>query len=350
MKSDILTVLTLNEAEQWDKTVRSFQNYDIYYLSGYVKAFQLHGDGQPLLFYYDDGITRGINVVMKRDVSTDARFYGKVAPDTLYDFTTPYGYGGWLVESDENAEELFDVYEKWCIENHIVSEFVRFHPILGNHAYSKKSYEVIPLGETVAMDLSSGEIIWENLTSKNRNMIRKAKKNGIKIYHGNFPEIYETFREIYNATMDKDNAGDYYYFGKEFYQSIMQDMQYNAQVFYAVMDKKVIAASIMLATNEKMHYHLSGSAQEHRNLAPTNLLLYETALWGCENGYQTLHLGGGLGSKEDSLYKFKKGFNRNSSCRFCIGRKIIDREVYQSLVDKRGNSIEDYSYFPQYRG
>lgn len=346
-----LTVYTLEQNEQWDRVISSFKNYDIYYLSGYVKAFQLHGDGEPLLFYYDDGITRGINVVMKRDISADARFYGKVEPDTLYDFTTPYGYGGWLVESDENAEELFDVYEKWCIDNHVVSEFVRFHPMLGNHEYSKKFYEVIPLGETVAMDLSSGETIWENLTSKNRNMIRKAEKNGIKIYHGNFPEIYETFREIYNATMDKDCASDYYYFDRGFYRSIMHYLHNNAEVFYAELDKKIIAVSIMLTANGKMHYHLSGSVQEYRSLAPTNLLLYEAALWGCENGCKTLHLGGGLGSQEDSLYQFKKGFNRSGFCRFYVGRKIYDKESYGNLVHMREEKEFDKesSYFPLYR-
>lgn len=59
-----------------------------------------------------------------------------------------------------------------------------------------------------------------------------------------------------------------------------------------------------------MNYHLSGSIWEYANLAPTNLLLYEAALWGCANGCKTLYLGGGVGSGEDSLFKFKKAFYR----------------------------------------
>lgn len=46
----MLTVYTIEQAEAWDDLVRTFSNYDVYYLSGYVKAFQLHGDGEPLLF------------------------------------------------------------------------------------------------------------------------------------------------------------------------------------------------------------------------------------------------------------------------------------------------------------
>ena len=37
----------IDEAEQWDAVVRSFTEWDVYYLSGYVKAFQIHGDGDP---------------------------------------------------------------------------------------------------------------------------------------------------------------------------------------------------------------------------------------------------------------------------------------------------------------
>ena len=49
----MLDVYTIEKKEHWDSIVRSFHNYDVYWLSGYVKAFQIHGDGQPLLFRYE---------------------------------------------------------------------------------------------------------------------------------------------------------------------------------------------------------------------------------------------------------------------------------------------------------
>ena len=99
-----------------------------------------------------------------------------------------------------------------------------------------------------------------------------------------------------------------------------------------------------------MNYHLSGSLREFSSLAPTNLLLYRAALWGCENGYRTLYLGGGVGSSEDSLYKFKKAFNRGEARRFYIGQKVFSPETYQYLVEMRGSSIENGGFFPRYRG
>lgn len=344
----MLSVYTLEQSEQWDTIVRSFENYDAYYLSRYVKAFQIHGDGEPLLFSYEGDSTKGINVVMKRDIVKDKHFVGRIEENTFFDFSTPYGYGGWLIEGG-NKNELFSEYENWCSNNGIISEFVRFHPVLKNHLSAYGSYDVIPLGETVAMDLSSPEVIWASITSKNRNIIRKAQKSGVKIYNGRFPEIYESFREIYNSTMDENHADKYYYFREKFYESVLDDLPQNAQVFYAVLEGKVISASIMLVANGRMSYHLSGSVREYANLAPTNLLLYEAALWGCANRCKTLYLGGGVGSGEDSLFKFKRAFYRGEDLnRFYIGKKIMNPEKYDQLVSLR-DDLPESGFFPRYR-
>jgi len=344
-----LYTYTVEQSNEWDKVVKSFNYYDVYYLSGYVKAFQIHGDGQAILFYYESDGVRGINVVMKRDIADDEYFSGKVDKGAFFDFITPYGYGGWLIEGVRDTSGLFAEYKKWCVENNIVSEFVRYHPALENVKSSNDFYDVVNLGSTVSMDLASSDVIWENLTSKNRNVIRKAIKSGVKIYHGQFPEIYKTFKVIYDLTMDSDNAKAYYYFNDEFYNSIREDLFNESQVFWAEVDKKIIAVSIMITANGYMNYHLSGSLREYQNLAPTNLLLYKAALWGCANGCKSLHLGGGVGAKEDSLYKFKSAFNRNEKKEFYIGKKVYMEDTYDKLV-KMKNISETTNFFPRYRG
>lgn len=343
-----LAVYTLDQSEQWDAVVRSFMEYDVYWLSGYVKAFQIHGDGEPLLFFYEDPNTRGINVVMKRDVAKDERFKGKIEEGKYFDFATPYGYGGWIIEG-EKIEALFEEYEKWVKKNGIISEFVRFHPMVKNHDASRPFYEVIQLGEVIHMELSSPEEIWANIISKNRNMIRKAIKNDVVIYNGRFPEIYEKFRAIYNGTMDKDDAEEYYYFGPEFYRSVLEDLPQNAQVFWAEKDGQVIAASIMIGANGYLNYHLSGSLREFSSLAPGNLILYTAALWGCANGYKTFYLGGGVGSCEDSLFKFKRAFYKGDLNHFYIGKRVYDLKKYDELIGMRVE-IDNPGFFPKYRG
>ena len=341
-----MQIFNMNQAKEWNNLVQSFTNYDVYYLSGYVKAFQIHGDGEPQLFYYDEKGLRGIYVYMKR----------KTAIEGVFDSITPYGYGGFLLEGDtseENVKALWAAYVDRMKEENIVDNFVRYHPVLANAVPMKTCSDVIDLGKTVAMDLTSEEVIWKNIHSKNRNMIRKAEKNGIVIKHGQGLELFDDFIKIYNATMDKDNAEAYYYFKPEFYKSIHEDLKDNYEMFWAEYEGKIIAMSIMIFANGRLNYHLSGSDLQYRNLAPSNLLLYKAAMWGMEKGMNTFHLGGGVGSGEDNLYKFKIAFNRFSDCQFSIAKHIFDNEKYDELVAERASRDAEFDkeskFFPLYR-
>ena len=61
----MLSVITVDQISKWNDIVRSFKDYDVNYLNEYARAFQLNGEGEPLLFYYEENCTRAINVVMK---------------------------------------------------------------------------------------------------------------------------------------------------------------------------------------------------------------------------------------------------------------------------------------------
>lgn len=342
----MIKIYGIEQAERWDETVKGFAEYDVYYLSSYVKAFQIHGDGEPHLLYYEAEGLKVIYVYMKRQ--TVIKGY--------YDSVTPYGYGGVLFEGDTSVEKLqafWQEYVQKMREEGIVDNFVRYHPVLANAIPMKQISTVTDLGKTIAFDLTSPEVIWENIISKNRNMIRKAEKNGVEIRHGKGMELLRDFKRIYNATMEKDHAEEYYFFEDAFYESVYRDLEDNYEMFYAVLNGEPIAMSIMLYANKQMHYHLSGSLLEYRNLAPSNLLLYQAALWGCEHGFKTFHLGGGVGSDEDNLYKFKAAFNRKSDYQFSIGKEIFDQQKYDELVAERASRDNDFDrdskFFPLYR-
>ena len=158
----MLSIYTLNESDKWDSIVKSFKNYDIYYMSGYVKAFKLHGDGEPTLVYYHDEEIRAINVVMIRDIAEDSNFKDKLDSQRLFDMATPYGYGGFIYEgtlNDSNLKKLNEEYSNYCHSRNIISEFVRFHPVLQNDKINRAIYEVTDLGKTITMNLISKEQI-----------------------------------------------------------------------------------------------------------------------------------------------------------------------------------------------
>jgi len=348
-----MEIFDLKQSDRWDEIVKSFPNYDVYYLSGYVKAFEVHGDGKPILIYYsNDRGGRAICALMLRDVANDPLFKGKITEERYFDAVTPYGYGGFIFDGDVDVEELSKEFHEVLIENHVNSVFFRFHPVLDNATNNEGIVNVIPLGKTIAMDLTTPEVIWKNIISKNRNMIRKAEKSGVEIHHSADPKLFSAFKEIYDETMRGDNAEEYYFFEDKFYDSVANDLTGNYEIFYATHKDMVISIAIMIFANNRMHYHLSGSLREFRSLAPSNQLLYKAALWGYEQGFKTFHLGGGVGSGEDPLYKFKAAFNRNSDYRFAIGKSIIDPEDYNYLLGVRGftdDQVAGISYFPQYR-
>lgn len=48
----MIRIIGLEQREEWDVIVRSFEHFDVYYLSGYVHAFMLHGDGIPIWYMW----------------------------------------------------------------------------------------------------------------------------------------------------------------------------------------------------------------------------------------------------------------------------------------------------------
>ena len=353
----MINIITLDQKVLWDEVVKSFPQYDVYYLCGYSNAFYLHGDGRPILIYYRNDNLRGIYVAMKRSVSKLDFFAGKIPEDTVFDMVSPYGYGGFLLDgqvNEDNLKKLQEEFTELMRQEGVVCNFTRYSPVLKNAIPMKNIFNVIDLGKTVAMDLSSEKIIWDNIIGKCHNKIHKAERNGLVVHHTNDNfSLFKTFMEIYKETMDHDDATDYYYFSEEFYRSIHEDLHDEYELFYVEFEGKIIAMAIMLFSNGYMHYHLSGSLVEYRNMAPTNLLLYEAALWGCSKGLKLLHLGGGVGSGEDSLYVFKMSFNKNSNYQFSISKDIFDEEKYKELVAIRKGCDESFnmesSFFPLYR-
>lgn len=350
-----MEIISVYENEKWNRIVKDFAKWDIYYLNEYAKALQLHGDGQPYLLYWENGQDKMAFVVMQNDIAEFGIFKEKINKGELFDWTTPYGYGGILVSESASAEwvkQNIDELYKWAEKNNIVSSFFRYHPLLQNQKVLESMEKVSYVKKTIYVDTASEELIWANMTPNNRNMVRKAKKNGVAIFkdHG---EHLEEFMEIYNATMKKNNAEDYYYFGRDYFEYIRDNMKDNIIFFYAVYEEKIISASIFFYNEKFMHYHLSGTLMGYNKLGATNLLLTTAATWAAHHKIKKFHLGGGV-EKEDSLFRFKKHFNRNGLLDFCIGAEIYMPDEFAKLVNLRKQYDETFDetkpFLIKYRG
>lgn len=350
-------MISIGHSEKWDQIVSSFAQYDIYYLSGYAKICQIHGDGEPCLFFYESDKLRCINVAMKRDIATIQAFSDIFPANTYFDLMTPYGYGGFLFEGEITDKELLEfqkVYTHYMQEQHIVSEFVRYHPILNNSLIARTVFPVIDKGKTAYMDITSPEVIWDNIKSNCRSNIRKAQKSEVIVEHTNDPALFNDFMAMYSEVMQKNNASDYYYFKEEYYAAIHKNLANQYKLFYALYKGKIAAMSLFIYANQQLHCHLACSDAQYKLLSLPGLLLYEAACWGNQNGLKTLHLGGGVGYKEDSLLRFKMSFNKNTNSIGTIGTNIYISEIYETLTCKRHgvphtSLLSEETFFPLYR-
>lgn len=318
--------------------MKRFSDWDVYYLCEYAYSFKLHGDGEPLLFYYTDEDMQLCYVVMKADIAMDKRFDGVIECGKWFDLETPYGYGGPLVDGNvsEKSQRLFlSELSTYCKNNRIVSQFIRFHPLLDNATKLPLVFETRYLRDTIYIDTSAKDLILKNMDSKNRNMVRKAQKNGVSIVCKSIEE-YLPFKDLYAETMQKDNAEEYYIFNDDYFnaQNAMKD---NSCIFYAMRENRPVAGAIIYYNDRFAHYHLAGSHTEDRKYAPSNLLLYEVACWASEKGIKSFHLGGGM-APDDNLFGFKKQFNKLGRLPFYVGRTIFDRDGYNYLLNIRKKS------------
>jgi hypothetical protein len=351
----MLRVLGLDDEALWLETVKGFSDHDVYHMPQYTKAFRLNGDGEPLFVYYESGEIRAFNIVMKRDIATASPFAGRLPEGQLFDLATPYGYGGFLVEGDRSEAAIMRLntaYTEYCRDSGVVSEFVRFHPLLSNHIGLEPLYNITEMGKTICVDLSSHDVFTQNINPRTQNRIRKAQRECLGVGCGNSPEVYAQFADMYTETMTRAGAQPYYFFSPDFFQCVCDELVDNASVFYAVCHNRIVAMELVLFCNGKMHSHLQASLRDCQHLSPVPLLLYSESLWGMGNGISRFHLGGGLGSAEDNIYLFKSNFNKKSDTRFYTGRRIFDQGKYDDLLRLRLEASPDAlrsGFFPEYR-
>ena len=331
---------------KWDEYIQKLplDNQDIYFTSQYYLLEEKEGHGLPQLFVFtDDTDNLGIYPFLKRPINSH-QINGH-----YYDIETAYGYGGPLVKNkDADFIEKFEsAFLQYCQDENIIAEFVRFHPLIKNETIFKKRIQVLHNRKTVWLDLTPNiETIWMyQISTQNRNIIRKCQKNNLSIQ---INRDYEEFIKMYEETMDKVGADSFYFFGKEYYDFIRNNC--NCTLLSVTDGKETIAAAIFMGYGNYFHYHLSGSKKDALRLSPNNLLLWEAIQYAQKHGYKKMHFGGGLSdSTEDNLFKFKSRFSKNYAD-FYIGKRIHNQEVYKILIDNwEAKHGERAQLFLQYR-
>ena len=319
---------------------------DIYFDSSYPKLYEKMENGKARTIYVSNEHGTVISHVLLRKIviSTEKQYY---------DLVTPYGYGGPIITSlkgdrEKLIQSFFDEMTRYTKENKIVSEFVRFHPIIGNGIDFKDIYNSQFDRKTVGTNVRDYELE-EEFSKSARKYIKRAIKAGITYEIIINPQEVNEFKEVYYSTMDRDQADCYYYFDDEYFEQCIQRLGEHVLYVKVYLENKVIAAGFYFVYGDIIECHLSGSLSEYLHLSPAYITKIATAKWAKEHGIHFIHYGGGTSrDQENSLYQFKKKFGKNTEFDFYIGKKIWNKKAYAELCRIKGIDSE-VEYFPAYR-
>ena len=325
--------------EDWDDLFASFpdETKDIYFTKKYLSLYETSKDKALCAVCKD-----AEKIMLMPYLRGEIRGY--------YDFETAYGYGGPISNCDdiEWNHEAYECIYDYLKANNYICGFTRFHPLYSNESLVReddksRSIQIIYDRQTIAIDTSqSPDDIWtKQINSKNRNMIRKAEKNGLEFKAEYDYASYNEFIYLYRSTMERLSADDFYFFDDEYFEKlkdVLADCSFLGTVW---KDGKLICAAIFMFSGIYGHYHLEGSDRQYSSLGANNYLLWKVACEMHNLGIREFHLGGGTSSlSDDSLYKFKKAFSKFEK-NFYICKEIFNRDVYEAIcLDWEKNNEE----------
>lgn len=337
---------SIENCDEWDNIVRSFPDYDVFYLAEYSKAFMQENpsNGIPFLLLYEEGNDRAINVVFRRDIAQDEKMKGRIEEGKYFDLITPYGYGGfWGNIKDWYC--LNQAYLTYCRDNHYVCEFVRFNLFSDyvNHYCGEVETRTHNVIRTLELPLDD---MWMDFKQKVRKNVNRANSYGLKIIVDANNDHLDDFLQIYYSTMERTNAEKGFFFSENFFNDL-SSLNNNTIFFYVLFEDKVVSTELILYGPQNCYSYLGGTYSDYMYLRPNEFLKYEVIKWAKEKGLRNYVLGGGYGS-DDGIFQYKYAFAPNGVRDFYIGRNIFDISVYNMLVSLRGDNVKE-GFFPLYR-
>lgn len=191
---------------------------------------------------------------------------------------------------------------------------------------SNTSYQLTSNHKTIEIDLNQDlELIFENFSKSNRNLVRRADKDGVIIeiskdikYVNNFIDMYKEM--IKNKDIDSLDL--------EFLEEVIISMIKDDLGFFALgkFESDIYNIAFVSVVGKRARYLYGASIRVEKRTPPIGQFLhYKIIKYLKENKYNIYDLGGiphDIPAKEDSIYgvyKFKKGFG---------GIEVVDRFTY----------------------
>jgi len=336
----MFNILSLDQRDSWNAIIRSMNRYDFYHLAEY---HQLEHSGRSLLLYFSSNkVSLALPVILR---PVDGTPYN--------DLTSVYGYAGPLSNQEKPDAQVVKDFQKELLHffdsQQIVSVFSRLHPLFGNQpALLSGLGEVVDTNQTVGIDLSLPEREQERQYAHSvKNHINRLKRKNVSVEKAQTKEAIDLFAGIYKENMNRVNASKMYFFSNDYFYRFMEELP--ATLFLAYYEGQAISGSLFTSCNGIVQPHLSATRNDYLRWSPLKLIWDYIRIDAIKNNEKWLHLGGGVGGVDDSLFQFKAQFS-NMRFSFKTWRYIHNEEIYTRLVsEKYSKPVPQSSFFPLYR-
>lgn len=334
-----LVLEAFHDREGWGRVLRCFPAYDFVHTFDFHAISHENGEGTPVLFAVSqgDGDYVAFWPALRREI-----------PGTDFvDLSGVYGYGGPLLKNGAAADDCLNLIFQGMRDMRVVALFSRMHPLFVNDLPDSE-LRGVKLGDVVVINVNSDEPPLTTYRPAHRYEIRKAQKMGVQLIVDDCCSGMRDFVDIYQQSMRDIGASDYYLFSERYFDSFGKSRDYRVFIIFAELEGVKIAASMFVVTGKIMQYYLSGTVDEFKKIAPSKSIIARAHELAFEMGVDRIVLGGGVGSREDALFDFKRGFSR-ATLPFYVFKKIINQKIYSELCASRGLDRDAVAYFPAYR-
>jgi peptidoglycan pentaglycine glycine transferase (the first glycine) len=182
---------------------------------------------------------------------------------------------------------------------------------------------------------------------KTRYNVRLALKKGVEVSIRDDEEAFNTFLELFFATVRRQN---YFGRGEDYYKQIWKILQPagKAKIAIASYEGIPLTAWMLFLGENVIYYPYGGSSDQHRNLMATYALVWEIIRWGKGKGFKYLDLWGTLGpnakesDKDFGFHRFKTGWGGEELAYVQSYDMVISRLWYNLF--KLGNGLRWASF------
>ncbi len=356
-----MNIEILNQSNPlWLETLSKIR-HDIYHLPEYTALESIGKQDKPeaILIVDEERILFLPYLVRHCDDTLSQALKG----DKIFDIVSPYGYPGILFSEAALDTPGFPDLALKCIkrvlrEKGVCSAFFRLHPILNQNLdkYIQPG-TLINNGTTVSVDLTlSQSKIWSHTRKGHRSTINKCRRLGMIAKMVPVMEYLHEIAEIQKETMERVFASRRYFdFNFDYFSNMYDYMGDKIHLCIVEVENQVACAGLYTECCGIVQSALGGTRNTFVDLSPGSLEVDFVRYWAKERGNEFLHLGGGVGGSEDSVFSFKAGFSKKRHTFFTL-RLITDQDKYNYLVEQRANyldieveALKDKDFFPAYR-